>query len=171
MMVMGYLKDRLEKAAKETGENPPSWVSEKNASGAAWKCVEELRREKELFIRRHRTSTDFSIKKHYQIKGSEVARTLGMNRSALMNTSSFSGDLAQYIEAVNSELEKAKNEKLKRAHSPTPGGMHRSKKEDLIERVRLAEHRYDELKMRLEEPLNEIYDELPLPIKKKLGIA
>lgn len=170
-MVMEYLKKRVDKAAAEALDERPDWVSEKNASAAAWQCVEEMKREKQLYIRRHRTPTDFLVKKKYQIKGSEVAAALEMNRATLMNTSRYSPYFRDYLDSVNAELEEAKSAKLKKAGNPTAIGVKKSRKDDLVNLVQKLRKENEELRALAAEPLDEIYENLPLPIKKKLGLA
>tara|TARA_Y100001001_G_scaffold156063_1_gene172532 strand:- start:8658 stop:9170 length:513 start_codon:yes stop_codon:yes gene_type:complete len=169
-MVMDYLKKRVDISASEALEELPDWVSEKNASLAAWRCVEQMKREKELYIRRHRTPTDFLVKKTYQIKGSEVASALSMNRATLMNTSRYSPRFRDYLDSVNAELEEAKNAKLKSSGNPTAVGVKKSRKDDLVDLVQKLRRENEELRAMAAAPLDEIYENLPLPIKKKLGI-
>jgi hypothetical protein len=171
-MVMEYLKKRVE-AAKEADEgqiNRPKWVSDKNASAKAWQITEELKLEKQLYIKRHKSPTDFLVKKHYQIKGAEVAKAAGMNRTVLMNTSTYSKQFRLYLADINAELEEEKNAGLKRAENPTADGVQRSRKRDLVDRIRRDEQRIAELEQRIGESVVEIFDKLPLPVKKKLGL-
>lgn len=171
-MVMEYLKKRVETKEKADEEEVgrPNWVSEKNASAKAWRTTEALKLEKRLFIKRHKSPTNFLVKKHYQIKGSEVAKSAGINRTALMNTSTYSEMFRQYLADVNAELEEEKNARLRRAENPTAGGVHRSRKQDLVDRIRKDEQKITELEQRISESFDEIFEKLPLPIKKKLGI-
>lgn len=172
-MVMKYLKNRVETAdAREKDHaDRPNWVSEKNASAKAWQRAEELKLEKQLYIKRHKSPTDFIVKKHYQINGAEVARAVDVNRTVLMNTSSYSKHFREYLAGVNAELEEEKNARLKKAENPTAGGVQRSRKQDLIDRIRKDEETIAELEGRIAENFDEIFDKLPLPIKKKLGIS
>ncbi|PTB98226.1 hypothetical protein C9993_08500, partial [Marinobacter sp. Z-F4-2] len=111
------------------------------------------------------------VKKHYQINGAEVARAVDVNRTVLMNTSSYSKHFREYLAGVNAELEEEKNARLKKAENPTAGGVQRSRKQDLIDRIRKDEETIAELEGRIAENFDEIFDKLPLPIKKKLGIS
>lgn len=88
-----------------------------------------------------------------------------------MNTSTYSENFRQYLAGVNAELEKEKQAQLKRAENPTGGGVQRSKKQDLIDRIRQDERKIAELEQRVVENFDEIFDKLPLPVKKKLGIS
>ncbi|MDV2080382.1 hypothetical protein [Marinobacter xestospongiae] len=172
-MVMKYLRNRVETSKIEQAErtNLPDWVSDRNASAKAWRCTEELKLEKQLYIKRHNSQTDFLVKKNYQIKGAEVARAVGMNRTVLMNTSTYAERFRQYLADVNGELEEEKNARLKRAENPTAGGVQRSRKQDLVDRIKKDEETIAELEQRICEGFDEIFDKLPLPVKKKLGIS
>ena len=169
-MVMEYLIKHAAAGADKGPEDRPDWVSDRNASAAAWQCVQDMKREKALYIRRHRTPTDFLVKKNYLIKGSEVAAAIGMNRATLMNTSSYSPHFRQYLDATNADLEEAKNAKLKRVEHPTATGTRKSRKDDLVNLVKELRMENEKLRALAAEPLDEIYEGLPLPIKKKLGI-
>ncbi len=172
-MVMGYLKKRVEAVKQANAEDleQPKWVSEKNGSAEAWRCAERLKKEKKLFIQRHKSPTNYLVKKHYQIKGAEVARAAGISRTVLMNTSTYSGPFRKYLDGVNAELRDAKNAQIKQAENPTAGGLHRTKRQNLIERIKQDEQKISELEQRIGENFEEIFDKLPLPIKKKLGIS
>lgn len=172
-MVMQYLKIRVETAEAKNEDNVdwPDWVSEKNASARAWLCTEELKLKKQLYIKRHKSPTNFLVKKHYQIKGAEVARAAGINRTVLMNTSTYSEKFRQYLADANTGLEEEKNDQLKRAANRTAGGIQRSMKQDLIDRIRRDEDTIAELERRIAENFDEIFDKLPLSMKKKLGIS
>src|SRR5690606_7084659 len=123
------------------------------------------------YIKRHKSPTNFLVTKHYQINGAEVAKAASINRTALMNTSTYSEQFRRYLSEVNAELENAKQAQLKRADNPTAGGVQRSKKTDLIDRIKQDEKTIAELEQRIGEGFDEIFDKLPLPIKKKLGIS
>jgi len=170
-MVMNYMKDRVLDDADEPKEEHPSWVSDRNASLKAWQYVEEIKKEKALYIKRHNKVTNFLIQKTYQIKGSEVALALEMNRSTLMNTSSYSEDFATYLNDINDELEVAKNTKLEKSRKSTSRGTVRSSKDELVEANRKLKDRVDELEsQKTEELVRYAFDQLPLPVRKKLGI-
>ena len=107
-MVMDYLKKRVADAISEQEAEPPDWVSGKNASLKAWQYVEELKKEKALYIKRHHKVTDFLTQKTHQIKGSDVAGALSISRASLMNTSNYSTHFREYLDSVNAELKAAK---------------------------------------------------------------
>jgi transposase len=69
------------------------------------------------------------------------------------------------------DLEEAKRAKLKRAEHPTATGVRKSRKDDLVSLLKELRIKNKELRALAAEPLDEIYEGLPLPIKKKLGIS
>lgn len=170
-MVMNYMKGRVQNDADEPKEEHPDWVSESNASLKAWKYVEEVKKEKGLYIKRHHKVTNFLTQKTYQIKGSEVASALNMNRATLMNTSTYSKDFAKYLDEVNNTLEASKNEKLKKSgKSPSRGSIRNSKDELVQANTKLRKQLAELESQKTEELVRFAFDQLPLPIKKKLGI-
>jgi len=62
-MVMEYLKNRAKDTATKQKTTPPNWASDKNASLKAWQYVEELNKEKALYIKRHSKVTGYLTKK------------------------------------------------------------------------------------------------------------
>lgn len=170
-MVMDYLKRRAENAAPENIE-APEWVSRKNASFKAWKHVEELKKEKELYIKRHSKITDYITKKSYQIKGSDVADALKINRASLMNTSKYSPHFKKYLDGVNADLAVAKDAKLQQAQKSPARGTIRNSKDELVQINAELRKKVSELEsQKTEELVKFAFDQLPLPVKKKLGIS
>ena len=170
-MVMDYINKRIEEASSNSKLDYPEWVSKKNLSFRAWEYVEQLRREKALYIRRHSKVTDFSAKKAYQIKGSEVARGLGISRTSLNNTSSFSPHFKKYLSKVNAELAASKDERLEKAKRINSRGPIKSNKNQIVLANAKLKRRVDELEaQKTEEIVRLAFDQLALPIKRKLGI-
>lgn len=170
-MVMDYLQKRAQKAAKEENEELPNWVSLKNASYRAWKLVQDLKKEKELYIKRHNKVTDYLTKYTYQIKGSDIANALNINRVSLMNTSSYSENFRKYLDSVNAELKAAKDAKLEVTRKPSSRGSIRSRKDELVMSNTELKKRVSELESQKTEALvRYALDQLPLPVKRKLGI-
>jgi len=170
-MVMNYIKNRANKDTIETEEVYPEWVSERNASLRAWQYVEEQKKTTALYIKRHHKVTDFLTQKTYKIKGSEIADALGINRTTLMNTSTYSGAFEKYLDNVNKKLEQAKDAKLKKARKAPSRGTIRNSKDELVEANKKLKDRVDELEsQKTEELVRYAFDQLPLPVRKKLGI-
>lgn len=170
-MVMDYLKKRAEKAANDIKTEYPAWVSGKNASLKAWQYVEHLKIEKALYIKRHNKITDYLTQKTYQIKGADVASALNINRASLMNTSSYSPYFKAYLDSVNADLTAAKEAKLQKAQKTPSRGSIRSSKDELMQSNTELKKRVSELEaQKTEELVRYAFDQLPLPVKKKLGI-
>lgn len=170
-MVMDYLKKRLEEAASAQNIERPDWVSAKNASLKAWEYVEQIKKDKFLYVKRHNKITDYLTQKTYQIKGSDVAKALKMSRASLMNTSSYSPNFKKYLDNVNSDLASAKDAQLKKAQKVPSRGSIRSSKDELVRVNAELKKRVAELEMqKSEEIVCYAFDQLSLPVKKKLGI-
>lgn len=170
-MVMDYLKKRVEEAAHIQEIEHPKWVSDKNASLKAWECVEKLKKEKLLYIKRHNKITDYLTQKHYQIKGSDIASAVNINRASLMNTSSYSPHFRKYLDSVNFDLAAAKDAKLQKTRKAPSRGSIRSSKDELLGVNAELKKRVSALEaQKSEELVRYAFDQLPLPIKKKLGI-
>lgn len=170
-MVMNYLESKIEKADLNAETPMPLWVTKTNSSFLAWEYVGKIKKEKLLYIKRHHKVTDFTTKKTYQIKGSEVAKAIRVNRSSLMNTSTYSPDFRAFLESVNSELLAAKEAKLKQFQNSSSRGSIRNSKEELVATNSQLKKRVKELeKLKTEELVRQAFDQLPLPVKRKLGI-
>ncbi|WP_149867938.1 hypothetical protein [Cellvibrio sp. PSBB023] len=149
----------------------PSWVSGDNASLEAWKITESLKKERTAYINRHRKISDFELKKTYQIKPSEIARLTGITRPTLMHTSSYSKGFSDYLAAVNRELAELKDRQISNAGKKSPRGSIRSNKDDLLHaNVELRKALSEMENKNIENLVRHAFDQLPLPIKRKLGI-
>lgn len=170
-MVMDYLKKRVQKAADDNQCIAPNWTSKKNSSFDAWEYVEKARKEKERYIRSHKKITDYLTKQKFQIKGSDVAKALNISRVSLMNTSGYSESFRKYLDDVNAELELLKNETLKAAKkSPSRGSIQNSKEELLAVNTELRKKITELESKNTEKLVKYAFDQLPFPVKKKLGI-
>lgn len=170
-MVMDYLIKRVEEASSEQEAELPDWVSDKNASLKAWQYVEQLKKDKALYIKRHHKVTDYLTQKVYQIKGADVASALSISRASLMNTSNYSPHFREYLGNVNAELAAAKESRLRKTQKNPSRGSIRSRKDELVQANAELKKRVSELeKQKTEELVRYAFDQLPLPVKKKLGI-
>ena len=171
-MVMEYLKNKAKSKPATNETKLPDWVSKSNSSFKAWQYVEELKKEKSLSIKRHHKATDFLTKKTHQIKGSDIAKALCISRASLMNTSSYSESFRQYLEKVNRELEEAKNAKLKNTSQSASRGSIRNRKDELMTMNTDLKKRLSALEnQKTEELVRYAFDQLPLNIKRKLGLS
>lgn len=172
-MVLDFLKKRMEEAA--SGEqvcDVPVWVSSHNHSLKAWHYVENLKKEKLRNIKSYNTVLALSIQKNYQIKGAEIASALSISRASLMNTSKYSCYFRAYLDVVNQNLENAKEIKLKKVKKLPSRGSIRDSKDELVKANNILKKRVDQLEAQnTEKIVSKAFDQLPLPIKKKLGIS
>lgn len=154
------------------GTKHPDWVSVNNASLKAWQCVEDLKADLQKYISSHSKITHYLNKSDYQIKPSQVAKKIGINRSTLMHSSSYSIGFATYLEEVNAELEKLKTEKLDKARRSPSRGPTAESKEDLVRLNTELKRRIAELEnLKTEQLVRQVLDQVPLPIKRKLGLT
>jgi len=110
-------------------------------------------------------------KKVYQIKGADVASALNISRASLMNTSRYSPHFKAYLDEINLNLEAAKDARLKKAHNSSSRGSIRNSKEELVRANKLLKKRVTELEaQKMKEVVARAFDQLPLPVKRKLGI-
>lgn len=169
-MVMRHI---METALRNAGGTKhPDWVSANNASLKAWQCVEDLKANLLKYISSHSKITHYLNKSDYQIKPSQVAKAIGINRSTLMHSSSYSIGFATYLEEVNAELEKLKTEKLDKARRSPSRGPTAESKEDLVRLNTELKRRIAELEnLKTEQLVRQVLDQVPLPIKRKLGLT
>ena len=171
-MIMKYFEEKATTVSKVESENPhPTWVNKNNASLEAWRCVEKLKKERTRYIKSHQKVTDFLSKSSYQIKPSEVAKAINLNRTTLMHTSTYSEKFTDYLKSVNLELAALKSSQIENAISTRSRGSIRDNKDRLVTINAQLKQRVSELEQRkIEEVVKYAFDQLPLPVKKKLGI-
>lgn len=161
---------QAEKAKAES--EAPDWVSEKNASFEAWKLVLAMKKEKEEYIRKHDKVNDYRKQANYQIKGAEVAKKLGLNRATLMNTSTYSKALSEFIDQINEQLESAKEAKLTKQREDPSRGAIKTSKVTLAEEVKALKKRIKELEnQNIEALVKASFDQLTLPVRRKAQAA
>lgn len=169
-MVMKYLEKKVLKNL-ELEPLAPSWVSSQNASLEAWTQTEKLKTIRISYIKKHHKKSDFELKQTYQIKPSEVARLVGITRATLMHTSSYSKNFSGYIVAINLELAELKDSQIAQAGKSSPRGSIRSNKEDLLKaNVELRKALLELERRNTEALVRHAFEQLPLPIRRKLGI-
>lgn len=166
------LKHIAKKAAQKPPQIRPNWVSDTNASCRAWEYILSQKDVKADYIRRHGKSGDFSRKQNYQISGSDVARALKMQRSTLMNTSTYSEPLATFLNSINRELEQLKTERVKQASVSRSRGPTEQSKKTLVNINKALRQRIADLEQeKTADLVTKAFDRLPLPIRRKLGLT
>jgi hypothetical protein len=170
-MILEYFENKIQTKQTSLEVMPPSWVSTKNASFKAWKACEELKANKIRFIKGHHKVSNFYRKSDYLIKPSCVSSAIGLNRSTLMHKSSYSEKFSQYLADINEELEQLKCSSIKSKNDVAARGSIRNNKNQLLtENIELKK------KINLLEIQNTAelaryaFDQLALPIRRKLGL-
>lgn len=152
-------------------EKLPSWVSEKNVTLQAYEYLNNLKADKLEYIKSHVQLKYFKKKSSYLITASEVAREVNVATTTLISSSVYSIEFKKYLDSVNSELTEAKDNKLKTYKRTRSAGLQQQRKEEL--KVKLQEVRAElvEVKQRnAREQVERLLSELPLPIKRKIGL-
>ncbi|KZY65919.1 hypothetical protein A3735_07550 [Oleiphilus sp. HI0061] len=170
-MVMNFIKTKADQSLRNKAKKLPDWVSEENASLLAWQYIEEQKREKTLYIKTHNKIGDFQQKSSYKIFGSSVAKAAGVARNTLFENDTYSEQLIIYLSDINDKLLQAKDQKLKSSQNTKSRGTIRNSKDELLRINESLKSRVKELEnQKTEELVRRAFDELPLPVKKKLGI-
>ena len=170
-MVLEYLENRVAKEVEVEILSAPDWASSKNSSLKAWQFVEKQKNEKAKYIKNHFKSSDFVTQKTFQIKGADVANALNISRASLMNTSQYSIHFKEYLDSVNEKLMSSKDAKLRKIKKKPSRGSIRSNKNELVRANTKLKKRVAELETQnIEDLVKRTFDQLPLPIKRKLGI-
>ncbi|WP_339673923.1 hypothetical protein [uncultured Zhongshania sp.] len=168
--MLSYFEEKS-RGENDNDEGLPRWVTKENGSYPAWRLIHDMRLEKIEYIKAHNRPTDYTRNGTYKIRGSDIAKALNMNRSSLFNSSSFSNSLKQYLDEINTELEEFKNKVLARAEKSKSRGTIRSSKDELVTKNAELKSRVSELEeLKVQELVSHVFDQLPLDIKRKLGI-
>jgi hypothetical protein len=168
-MTDNYYDDFLDSNESENNESEglPDWVSPNNSSLKAYEAIEEIKKEKKKYIRRNGLKSQYVKKSNYQIQKSEVARSVGAKPQPLFNSCSYSESLSRHLDAVNKQLDEAREKRIK-----NKGGLRQKKKELIIKELQEANHKNDNL---LTETVDKVFERtmnnMPLDIKRKLGLG
>jgi len=162
MSLLDILNEEISSNQKEV---LPSWVSENNSSLKAYRKINELKLDKLDYIKKHSKVSDYRRKSNYSINNQEVIDSLQMARSGLFSHNSYAKDLKEYLKLTNDELEKKKNDRLKK------GGLLAKDKKTVVKKAQSLQQDYDALKNK---KLSEFYDDLaekmPIKDRQKLGL-
>jgi hypothetical protein len=173
------LAQSMEEEKAETENELPDWVSEDNASLAAYNAINNIKKEKYSYISKHKTTTKFRVAKTFQVQKSEVAEKIGATTQALFYASSYSEKLLEYLEGkedqegvrkggVNGVLMKRKNERIAK---PRTGLASKSKKE-VYAKAQTANSRIKELEAQIAaDQLTLAIEKLPMNVRDKLKLT
>ena len=132
---MDYFNNKADKKEKKVKETLPEWVSEENASYAAYKATEKLKGVKISYIKEHTKKSHFKIKKNWHIFARRVAEDINIAVSTLISRSSYSDEYSKYLEEINSDLEALKNERIKGSEKNKSRGAIARNKDELVAEV------------------------------------
>lgn len=161
-----FLGDETPAGEDHRSNKVPAWVSDGNSSRAAYDAIAYLKKKKLRYIKGH-NKKDFTKKLLYQVSKVEVAEAISRTPQSIFRTASYSIDLLDFFNAVNKDLEKkvrAKSERKKH-------GLQHMSKEQLKTKTRgLSQDLQDAKKSNCEELYGLLLSNMPLDIKKKLGL-
>lgn len=168
-MSLDILRRRAQEG-KDT-EPLPDWVSQRNITLPAYQCINAIKQERLKYIIKHGQIKDYKKKGLYQITASEVARAIGVATTTLISSSAYSFKLKRYLDDINKELEQKKNHKIIIHKRTISGGLQQRKKDELKIELGKTKTELKVLKKRnAHEQVSALLAELPLPIKRKLGL-
>ncbi len=164
---MDYFERKVKKGASK--EKPPSWVDKKNKSYQAWLKTEELKADRLLYIKNNTKQSAFRKKGSYQITGAEVARSVGMDNSTLLNTSAYSTGYREYLNKINEDLSVAKDSRITKAEQNRGRGAAAKPKDELVKLNKQLNNENDRLRELLAlSRAEETFNKLDLDVKRKL---
>tara|TARA_R110001583_G_C5655551_1_gene409189 strand:+ start:565 stop:1101 length:537 start_codon:yes stop_codon:yes gene_type:complete len=165
-----------EDKAKE--DKRPDWVSEDNASLAAYDAINSIKKEKFAYISKHKAATAFRTAKYFQVQKKEVADAIGATTQAIFYASSYSEKLLEYLQGkedqegnrkggINGDLMKRKDERIAKSRS----GLASKYKSEVYSTAQEAMKRIKELEAQnAEAQLALAIAKLPLNVKDKLKL-
>ncbi|GFD67916.1 hypothetical protein [Alteromonas sp. KUL106] len=143
------------------------WIKLHPTAEKAYKAINNLKEEKLRYIRGHPNQNSYETKKHWTFTKAEVGRKIGKESQPLFNSNTFSEGLTEHYDNAIKELHKSKEDRLKKTNK---GYQHRTK-EELVNSTKTLT---DENKKLLQNTCEELYErflnDIPLDIKRKLGL-
>jgi hypothetical protein len=173
------LAQSLPQDKTETENERPDWVSEDNASLAAWEAINSIKKEKFAYISKHKTATKFRTAKYFQVQKSEVAEAIDATTQAVFYASSYSEELLEYLEGkedadgkrtggINGELMKRKDDRIAKPRT----GLASKSKLEIYSSAQSANSRIKELEAQnVAEQLALAITKLPLNVRDKLKLT
>jgi len=149
------------------GEKRPSWAIDGETSGKAYDAIIKFKKAKLRYINGHSDENDFISKFSYKISKAEVAKEIGKNPQPIFNDVSYSVKLSDYYDEVNDKLEKKKEFKI---NKPKHGLQHLSKDEIKKKAQKQGKDLVKLQKDNCEELYGRLLSNMPLDIKKNLGL-
>lgn len=173
---MSSINDLLLDIEQEQNEsnvdgNYPEGISDKNASGSAYKAMNQIKQKKLSFIRANRNWHARLPKKKYTLSQTEVCNLVdGVKQpNTLFKSSAYSEALLEHYEKINSELLLAKNNRIEELERKKNTGLKNKQKSDLVNIVRTDKDRISELEQKLaEEQLTLAINKMSIDVRRKI---
>lgn len=145
----------------------PDWVSAKNSSLIAYQAINTLKKNKARYINGHNKKREFKKKLLYQISKVEVADKINKTPQSIFRMASYSEELVNYFDNANNVL----NDKVKGKIERKKHGIQHQSKDELKSRTRnLSEELNNLKKENCEELYRRLLSNMPLDLKKNLGL-
>ncbi len=143
------------------------WINLHPTAREAYQAINDLKKVKLRYINGHSSEKSYTTKSPWTISKAEVARRVGKSSQPLFNSNTYSDGLLTYFDKTNEALYKAKNKKL---NKPKKGLQHKSKDELKESTKKLTKENKQLLQNTCEELYEKMLNELPLDVKRKLGL-
>lgn len=143
------------------------WVKLHPTAKDAYKAINSLKEEKLRYIRGHPQKSSYKVKKYWTISKAEVGRRIGKESQPLFNSNTFSEKLTEYFNEVNDNLHKSKEARL---NKPKKGYQHKTKEELKNSTIKLTNENKKLLQNTCEELYEKMLNDIPLDVKRKLGL-
>ncbi|GAA5142631.1 MULTISPECIES: hypothetical protein [Thalassotalea] len=144
-----------------------TWILLHPTAKEAYTAINNLKMEKLRFISGHPDKGSYKYKKYWTISKVEVARRVGKKPQPLFNSNTYSAGLITYFNGVNSKLHKAKYDRI---NKPNKGYQHKTKEELKASTVKLTKENKKLLQNTCEELYGRMLNDIPLDVKRKLGL-
>ena len=143
------------------------WVNLHPTAEEAYKAINNIKKEKLRYIRGHPNKSSYKVQKYWTISKAEVGRKIGKESQPLFNSNTFSKGLSLYFDKVNDDLHKSKEDRL---NKPNKGYQHKTKEELKNSTIKLTNENKKLLQNTCEELYRRMLNDIPLDVKRKLGL-
>lgn len=143
------------------------WIKLHPTAEEAYKAINNLKDEKLRYIKGHPDKDSYIYKKYWTISKAEVARRVGKGSQPMFNSNNYSVGLKKYFNDINEKLHAAKENRI---NKPNKGYQHKTKEELKNSTIKLTNENKKLLQNTCEELYGRLLNDIPLDIKRKLGL-
>jgi hypothetical protein len=143
------------------------WINFHPTAKEAYQAINDLKKVKLRYISGHSSEKGYTTKSPWTISKAEVARRIDTSPQPLFNSNTFSKGLLDYFNDANEGLLKAKTKKLTKAKK---GVQHKTKEELKESTLKLTKENKQLLQNTCENLYEKLLSELPLDVKRQLGL-